>query len=108
MSLRPDLIPPALIDELSKLQDEVAPLEFSRIKEEVERSTGRPLHENFSVFDAEPLAAASVSQVHRGVLKEGGLIVCIKVQRPGIRSKIRGNLNIWPLWWASFKSGSKI
>ena len=94
MSLRPDLIPPALIDELSKLQDDVAPLEFSRIKEVVEKSTGRPLQETFSVFDAEPLAAASVSQVHKGVLKEGGLIVCIKVQRPGIRSKIKRDLDI--------------
>ena len=94
MSLRPDLIPPQLIDELSKLQDDVAPLEFSQIKEAVEKSTGRPLQETFSIFDPEPLAAASVSQVHRGVLLGEGLIVSIKVQRPGIRTKIKRDLDI--------------
>ena len=94
MSLRPDLIPPPLIDELSKLQDDVAPLEFSQIKEAVEKSTGRPLQETFSIFDPEPLAAASVSQVHRGVLLGEGLIVSIKVQRPGIRTKIKRDLDI--------------
>jgi ubiquinone biosynthesis protein len=50
MSLRPDLLPPALIDELSKLQDDVAPVEFSRIKEIVEKNTMKPLHETFSML----------------------------------------------------------
>lgn len=94
MSLRPDLLPPELIDELSKLQDEVAPVEFSQIKETVEKNTGRPLQETFSIFDAEPLAAASISQVHRGVLKPDGRIASIKVQRPGVRSKIKTDLDI--------------
>ena len=94
MSLRPDLLPHALIDELSKLQDDVAPVEFSRIKEIVEKNTMKPLHETFSIFDPEPLAAASISQVHRGVLKQGGRIVAIKVQRPDIRSNIRTDLDI--------------
>lgn len=94
MSLRPDLLPHALIDELSKLQDDVAPVEFSRIKEIVEKNTMEPLHETFSIFDPEPLAAASISQVHRGVLKRGGRIVAVKVQRPDIRSNIRTDLDI--------------
>ncbi len=94
LSLRPDLIPPQLIGELSKLQDDVAPVEFSKIKEAVEKSTGRPLHETFSIFDAEPLAAASISQVHRGVLKKDGRIASIKVQRPGIRAKVKTDLDI--------------
>jgi len=94
MSLRPDMLPPQLIDELSKLQDEVAPVEFSQIKETVENNTGRPLQDTFSIFDAEPLAAASISQVHRGILKKEGHIVSIKVQRPGIHSKIKADLDI--------------
>jgi ubiquinone biosynthesis protein len=94
MSLRPDLLPPQLIDELSNLQDDVAPVEFSQIKETVEKNTDGPLQETFSIFDAEPLAAASISQVHRGVLNKEGHIVSIKVQRPGIRSKIKTDLDI--------------
>jgi ubiquinone biosynthesis protein len=94
MSLRPDLLPPQLIEELSKLQDEVAPVEFSQIREMVEKDTKRPLKDTFSTFDAKPLAAASISQVHRGVLNRDGRIASIKVQRPGIRSKIKTDLDI--------------
>jgi ubiquinone biosynthesis protein len=94
MSLRPDLLPPELIDELSKLHDEVASVEFSQIKEAVEKETMQPLKETFSIFDPEPLAAASISQVHRGVLKSDGRIASIKVQRPGIGSKIKTDLDI--------------
>jgi ubiquinone biosynthesis protein len=94
MSLRPDLLPPRLIDELSRLQDDVAHVDISQIKEVVEKSTGRPLLETFAVFDATPLAAASISQVHRGVLKRDGRIAGIKVQRPGIRSKMNTDLDI--------------
>lgn len=94
MSLRPDLLPPPLIDELSKLQDEVAPVEFSEIRGAVEKSTERPLEETFSIFDAEPLAAASISQVHRGVFKRDGRITSVKVQRPGIRSQMEKDLDI--------------
>lgn len=94
MSLRPDLLPPGLIEELSRLQDDVAPVELAQIQAVVEESTGRPLYETFSIFDVEPLAAASISQVHRGVLKKEGHIVSIKVQRPGIRAKMESDLDI--------------
>jgi ubiquinone biosynthesis protein len=94
MSLRPDLLPPPLIDELSKLQDDVASVAFSQIRDAVEETTGRPLEETFSVFDAEPLAAASISQVHRAVLREDGRIASVKVQRPSIRSKMKKDLDI--------------
>ena len=67
-SLRPDLVPPPLIDELGKLQDDVAPVDMSQISEVIEQSTGKPLKETFSVFDVTPVAAASIFQVHRGVL----------------------------------------
>jgi len=94
MSLRPDLLPPLLILELSKLQDEVAPVEFGQIKTVVEHSLGRPLKETFHVFDVKPLAAASLSQVHRAVLRDEGQIVSVKVQRPDIRKKIETDLDI--------------
>ena len=94
MSLRPDLLPKELIEELSRLQDEVAPVEFVQIKETVEKSTEKPLQETFSIFDAEPLAAASISQVHRAVLKNDGRIASVKVRRPRIRSKMKRDLDI--------------
>jgi ubiquinone biosynthesis protein len=94
MSTRPDLIPSSLSQELSKLQDEVSPVEISQIQKVVENSTGRPLKEIFSIFDTDPLAAASMSQVHRGVLKIDGRIVSIKVQRPDIETKIKTDLKI--------------
>lgn len=94
MSLRPDLLPHPLIQELAKLQDAVAPVEISRVQKVLETSTGKPWKETFSVFDTAPLAAASISQVHRGVLRKDGHIVSIKVQRPDIRSKIETDLDI--------------
>jgi len=94
MSLRPDLLPPSLIEELSKLQDDVAPVEITKIREVVERNTGKPIQETFSNFDETPLAAASLSQVHRAVLKNDGRVAAVKVQRPDIRSKIKTDLDI--------------
>lgn len=94
MSLRPDLLPRALIKELIKLQDDVAPVPTETIHETVEKNLHRPLKEVFSVFDDAPLGAASLAQVHRGVLKEEGDIVSIKVQRPGIRKTVERDLDI--------------
>ena len=94
MSLRPDLLPQPLIQELSRLQDEVGHEDFTEIRKVIEKSLDRPLEEVFSAFDLEPLAAASLSQVHHGVLAEGGLAVAAKVQRPGIRHKIEMDLDI--------------
>jgi ubiquinone biosynthesis protein len=94
MSLRPDLLPSELLFELSKLQDEVPPVETSKIRTVVEKSLGQSIESVFSVFDNEPIAAASISQVHRAVLKKEGSIVVSKVQRPGIRKKIQADLDI--------------
>ena len=94
MSLRPDLVPLPLIQELSKLQDDVAPLDIEQINQVIEQSTGKPLKETLAVFDVKPIAAASISQVHRGVMKGDGRIASIKVQRPGIRAKMQTDLDI--------------
>jgi len=94
MSLRPDLLPQPLIQELSRLQDEVPGVDYSEVKGVVEASLGQPLEQVFSVFDETPLAAASLSQVHRGVLRSNGEVVAAKVQRPGITQKIQRDLDI--------------
>ncbi len=94
LSLRPDLVPPQLIEELGKLQDDVAPVDLSQIQAVIEQSTGKTLRETFAVFDVTPVAAASISQVHRGVLKADGRIASIKVQRPGIRVKMQTDLDL--------------
>ncbi|MGA9178932.1 MAG: AarF/UbiB family protein [Desulfobacterales bacterium] len=94
LSLRPDMLPAELVLELGKLQDDVAPLAFDEIREAVENTFGESIKKTFSVFDAAPLASASISQVHRGTLRKEGVIACVKIQRPGIRKIIEADLGI--------------
>lgn len=94
MSLRPDLLPADLIVELSRLQDDVAPLEFARIREAVEESTGTTLETIFLSFEESPLAAASLAQVHEGVLRDNGRAVAVKVQRPDIKDLVAKDMAI--------------
>ena len=94
LSLRPDMLPAELVLELGKLQDDVAPLAFDEIREVVENTFGQSIKKTFSVFDAAPLASASISQVHRGTLRKEGIIACVKIQRPGIRKIIEADLGI--------------
>ncbi len=94
LSLRVDLLPFDLIKELSKLQDEVPYEEFEVIKKEMEKAYKRPLEEIFANIDPIPVAAASIAQVHRGILKKGNKDVAIKIQRPNIKQIIRTDLSI--------------
>lgn len=94
MSLRPDLLPAELLDELEKLQDEVPPFDLGDVESTIKKTLGKSIDDLFSVFDAEPIAAASLSQVHKGVLKQGSHIVSVKVQRPDIETMIRSDLDI--------------
>ncbi len=94
LSLRVDLLPFDLIKELSKLQDEVPYEEFEVIKKEMEKTYKRPVEEIFSHIDPVPVAAASIAQVHRGVLKKNNRDVAIKIQRPNIKQIIRIDLSI--------------
>lgn len=94
LSLRPDMLPAELVLELGKLQDDVASLAFDEIREVVENTFGQSIKKTFSVFDAAPLASASISQVHRGTLRKEGVIACVKIQRPGIRKIIEADLGI--------------
>lgn len=92
-STRPDLFPDEIIRELEKLQARVPPFSFAEAKEIIETELKQPLEEIFQSVDTEPLAAASIGQVHLGVLKTGEQ-VAIKVQRPNIQEKIETDFEI--------------
>ncbi|MDU4961846.1 MAG: AarF/ABC1/UbiB kinase family protein [Sporomusaceae bacterium] len=92
-STRPDLLPPEIICELEKLQDNVPGVPFEAIAAVVESELGQPLPQLFRRFEPEPLAAASVGQVHKAVLQTGEE-VAVKVQRPSIAADIETDLEI--------------
>ncbi|WP_152512937.1 AarF/ABC1/UbiB kinase family protein [Desulfovibrio sp. X2] len=94
LALRPDLIPLDLCDELKLLQEQVRREPFEVVRQAVERTYGRPLEEVFSSFDTEPVASASLSQVHRAVLADNGREVAVKVRRPGAAATIEADLDI--------------
>jgi ubiquinone biosynthesis protein len=87
LSTRPDLLPPDLTLELSKLQDSVTPFDNETFKLIVEQSLGKPIDELFINYQDAPLASASIAQVHAAELKSGEKVV-IKVVRPGIEDVI--------------------
>lgn len=93
LSTRPDLMPPEFVAELGKLQDTVPPFPAARAIAAVETGLGRPLGELFARFDVEPLAAASLGQVHAARLHSGEEVV-VKVQRPDIAHRITTDLAI--------------
>lgn len=93
LSSRSDLLPPAYADALSALQDRCEPFPFADVERIVETELGARLSRVFVDFDNEPVAAASLGQVHRGVLR-GGREVAVKVQRPAIREQMGADLEI--------------
>jgi ubiquinone biosynthesis protein len=95
-STRPDLLPADWITELKKLQDEVTPVPFSDIRGVVESSLGKRLDEIYGSFDEQPLAAASIGQVHAAELKhpEGTKQVVVKVQRPKVAQTVARDLDL--------------
>ena len=93
LSTRPDLIPQSYAKEFSQLQDRVPAEKPEVIREQVQYELGYPVEELFTDFSTDPLAAASIAQVHRARLKTGEDVV-VKIQRPGITSIIETDLDI--------------
>jgi ubiquinone biosynthesis protein len=93
LSTRPDLIPLAYVQELSKLQDHVSPFAYDEVREIIKSETGKYPEDLFRHFETNPVAAASIGQVHRAQLMEDDQVV-VKVQRPGIRKIIEVDLEI--------------
>ena len=93
LSLRDDLLPERITRELRKLQSQVPVLPYQEVKAVIEDEFNLPVHLIFKEFDKEPLAAASLAQVHMAVLKNGRRVV-VKVQRPGIMGLITDDINI--------------
>lgn len=91
LSVRADLLPPPYVEELARLQDRAPPVAIDEITPIVEAELGAPIAELFAQFDPEPIAAASLAQVHAAVLADGRE-VAVKVQLPGIEDLVRADL----------------
>ena len=92
MSLRSDIIPESLANELKKLTDNVKPIGFSLIKPIIEQELSAPIDEIFEDFDETPIASASISQVYSAKLRTDGTDVVLKVRKPGIVETIRTDM----------------
>jgi ubiquinone biosynthesis protein len=91
LSTRMDLLPPAYTEALSRLQDDVEPITAEEVEQVFCDELGVDTRTAFASFDHEPLASASLGQVHRAELRSGRSVV-VKVQRPGIRERIASDM----------------
>lgn len=93
LSVRPDLVPPELVIALESLQDRAASVPLRPLLEVVESELGAPTDRLFRTFEPEPLASASLSQVHKARLPSG-VCVAVKIQRPGAAEALRRDLSL--------------
>lgn len=93
LSMRPDLLPKEYVKALSTLQDGAPVISFAEVKKMVEEGLGQPIEDLFADFSEEPLATASIGQIHRATTNDGREVV-VKVQRPGIGPVMRGDLDL--------------
>lgn len=93
LSVRPDILPAAVVEELANLQDNAPSVEFAAIKAMVEEELRAPIEDVFTEFAESPVASASIAQVHVARLHDGRE-VAVKVQRPGIEKTLRSDLHI--------------
>jgi ubiquinone biosynthesis protein len=97
LSTRHDLIPDEILEELQKLQDDVPPVPFEQLKPMIERELGATIDELYEKLDEQPLASASIAQVHRALLRipDGPPVdVVLKLQRPNIRELIERDIDL--------------
>jgi ubiquinone biosynthesis protein len=97
LSTRPDLLQPEFVDELARLQDDVAPLSEAEVVGVMEAELGVPWEDVFETIEPEPLAAGTIGQVHRATLETGERVV-VKVQRPTARDDILRDLRLLELF----------
>ncbi|MBZ5529504.1 MAG: hypothetical protein LAN71_16605 [Acidobacteriia bacterium] len=93
LATRVDLFPPEWIAEFGKLQDSAPPSPYAEVHRQVSEDLGAAPEEIFAFFDPEPLAAASIAQVHRARLEDGSEVV-VKLRRPGIRPIVEADLRL--------------
>ncbi len=93
LSTRPDIVPPLLLEELAQLQDQLPGFDSALAMACIEDDLGQPVEAIYTQLDREPISAASLGQVHKGVLRNGDK-VAVKVQRPGLREQITLDLYI--------------
>jgi ubiquinone biosynthesis protein len=93
LSGRADLLPPEYIEELAGLLDAAPPVPSDEIREVIEEEFGLPVEELYATFEDEPIASASIGQVHRAMLF-GGQEVVVKVQRRGIEEVVEADLDL--------------
>jgi ubiquinone biosynthesis protein len=94
LSTRPDIVPPEYIVELESLQDSIEPFSFAEVERIVEEELHVRISKAFETFESTPLAAASLGQAHRAVLRDGTDVV-VKVQRPNVREQVRQELEVF-------------
>ncbi len=103
LSSRPDLLPQAWVDELAVLQDQASPVDFADIALVLEQEFDKPLDSLFAHVDPQPLAAASIGQVHRARLHDGRE-VAVKVQRPGLDEVVELDMTLLKVFMDAVKS----
>ena len=93
LATRVDLFPPQYIAEFEKLQDQAPPVPFEELLPQLEEDLGGSIDEFFLNVERQPLAAASIAQVHKAVLKDGTPVI-LKIRRPGLRKIIEADLRL--------------
>jgi ubiquinone biosynthesis protein len=94
LSIRLDMLPTRYCQELAQMLDSVPPFPTEEAIATIERTTGKKLAEIFAVFDPQPIGSASIACVYQAVLRENGMKVAVKVQRPNVRQRFEADFRV--------------